>query len=315
MSKKCELNLSTVFNFIQMKQVVLLVLMLLLMSSTAQEGQQQKDDEAVSIYRVLKPDGRRFDLSGLAWYNDTIVAVADKPWNTWLYHIELREDHTATAKPWQEIGYDSRADFEAVDYSGGCFFVADERASSIIKVNPALSGKSKTLDISWGVEENFSEWGNAGIEGLALYPHQKKLYIAKERDPARLFVVSHKGGETEEVKLVKTPAGFDIADMKYAEGCLYFLNRHNFTVMKWDIANQKWGGSYDYSYVMNAGGEMLYSNSQYPMAEGLLLDEEFIWIALDNNGRSFNSKNRWIEKYGFTGDDPVIVRFKRPENF
>lgn len=291
------------------------LLVFVLISACSGEAQQYAENEEVVLYKVQKPDDRRFDLSGLALYKDMMIAVADKPWNTALYRLQFHDNHTATPLLHQKIDYPFKADFEAVDYDNSAFYVADERGTTIFKADDADSGVQQKLEINWTAIQNATGWGNAGIEGIAVDPQGEKLYIAKERDPARLFVAPVAGGKVEEIFLADKPENFDISDLKYEDGFLYFLNRHNYQVLKWNVERQAWNGAFDYSSVMNAGGEMLYSKSRYPMAEGLLLDERYIWIALDNNGRTFNTKNRWIKEYGFTGDDPVIVRFKRPDNY
>ncbi|MFW5974939.1 MAG: SdiA-regulated domain-containing protein [Bacteroidota bacterium] len=267
------------------------------------------------LFKVNKPDNKRFDLSGMVHWNQTLYGLADKPWNTWLYELDLNEEDSSFY-PSQSIpvDYNRRPDFEAVDRLDSCFYVADERATQVIKV---VVGKdtvtSEMLGLEW--DTDFSGWGNAGIEGLAVNKQDGVIYIAKERDPARLFRVLPKDKKVKEFVLEKEISNEDVSDMKIENGYLYLLNRAKYRIMKFSLDTRKHIATFDYSAVLHANNQKFYSGARYPMAEALLMDNDRIWIGLDNNGRDFNEKNPYIKNAGLSEDDPVIVRFNRPMDF
>lgn len=81
-------------------------------------------------------------------------------------------------------------DPEAIEYiSPGLYVITDERQQRLIKV--WLDDSSTTIraddaqQLSLGIGLN----GNKGFEGLAYDPEGKRLFVAKERDPVRIYEV------------------------------------------------------------------------------------------------------------------------------
>ena len=298
-----------------MRNVVGFLLITFLLSGCHYSDKEENIDFSdADLYEVISPDGKRFDLSGLVKVDSQIIGVADKPWNKFLYSINPDDSgNTASAKRLHSLSYDFKSDFEAVDYSDSTYYMADERHSMIYQFD-LRTNQLTPLNLSWPQEVDIDEWGNAGIEAIAV-DSAGIIYIGKERDEPALFRADLSDGAVVSIKLNNFPDNFDVSDMKYENQHLYFLNRSNFQVIKWNAETKEIIDYFDYGYVLNAGGEKAYSRSRYPMAEGLLLTSEHIWIALDNNGDSYNKENRWIEMSNFAGENPLLVCFNRPKGF
>jgi uncharacterized protein YjiK len=81
-------------------------------------------------------------------------------------------------------------DPEAMEYiSPGLYVITDERQQRLIKVRLDESSTTVRADeadqLSLGIGLN----GNKGFEGLAYDPEGKRLFVAKERDPVRIYEV------------------------------------------------------------------------------------------------------------------------------
>lgn len=81
-------------------------------------------------------------------------------------------------------------DAEAVEYIGpGRYVISDERRQRLIKVR--VDDDTKAIDghdlpqLSLGLGLN----GNKGFEGLAYDPQGQRLFVAKERDPLRIYEI------------------------------------------------------------------------------------------------------------------------------
>lgn len=279
------------------------------------EEESRIDFSGVELFEVIRSGDKRFDLSGIVHFDSAIIAVADKPWNKSLYRINPDTTlNRATTEEFFTLSYEFKSDFEAVDYADSIFYIADERSSGIYAYD-LRKAEMRALNLSWPQNINPGSWGNTGCEAIAVDKENNRLFIGKERDEAALFVCGIGGGGLEPVNMDDFPDGFDVSDMKYENHHLYLLNRGSYRVMKWDTRTEKIIDYFDYSFVMNANGEKLYSSSRYPMAEGLGLTSDHIWVALDNNGDSFNNDNPWIEMRKFAGENPLLICFDRPEGF
>jgi len=294
--------------------LVLMIFFLQVASVMAQPAVYSAERYHPQLLEVVKPDNKRFDLSGMVRWNQTLYGLADKPWNAWLYELSLKEDAYFNAIESIPVVFEGRPDFEAVDRLDSCFYVADERATKVVKITVKQDTvTSGVLDLAWS--DDVSGWGNAGIEGLAVDKRDRAIYIAKEREPARLFRVLPGDKAVKEFSLEKDISGEDISDMKIEDGNLYLLNRAKYRILKFSLKTRKHTATFDYSVVLNADNQKFYSGARYPMAEALLIDDEEVWIGLDNNGRGFNDNNPYVRDARLNGNNPVIIRFKRPQHF
>ncbi|MBA1287758.1 SdiA-regulated domain-containing protein [Pseudomonas japonica] len=83
------------------------------------------------------------------------------------------------------------SDPEAVEYiAPGTYVISDERQQRLVQVE--VSDATASVDIASGhqLALGLGLNGNKGFEGLAYDLSSKRLYVAKERDPVRIYEVS-----------------------------------------------------------------------------------------------------------------------------
>lgn len=286
------------------------VLLFLITLNNVSVSQQYDVENPLKILEV-KVSEKRFDLSGLCSDGEHWYVNADKPWNHFIYKVDTANNQILLEDKYK-LDDDGRLDLEGIDYADNTFFFCDERQSRVLTYN---KGETKQWELNWQNADP-SRWGNAGFEGIAVDSQSNRIFLGKERDPQKIFKVSINGGEIRRILTDLTIENdFHISDMKYEKKHLFVLDRDNYRILKINLINQKIEGEFDYSQVLNHDEEKFYTNSQYPMAEALLLTPERLLIGLDNNGESFNEKNKWIRNAGLEGRNPVIIIFERPKQF
>lgn len=267
------------------------------------------------IKQLALEKNTRFDLSGICKFKDKIYVVADKKQNNYIYKIDTSLN-SFTIYPEKKLCPDRKIDFEGIDVYKGKFFVINEWYDNVLMLTDSCN--LKDINIKWdraGID--VKDWGNKGLEGLAFDKDKGFLYLAKEREPRRIFKIDLKTGTITEPfinVLDNQTIGYDISDMKFENGFLYILERSSGTVIRINVENHE-TKSYSYQHIVYKNGQRLFRNKfpQYGMAEALMLTKNEIWIALDNNGDP-------VSEYGKSlglkeGNNTVILIFKRPEGF
>lgn len=292
-----------------MRRIIIVLLFFITLHSISY-SQQYKAKRPRNILEVVVSE-KRFDLSGICSNGEKWFVNADKPWNHFIYKVDSANNQFFLENKY-ELNADGRLDLEGIDYANNTFFLCDERQSRVLTYN---KGKTTQLELNWQNVDP-ARWGNAGFEGIAVDSKSNRIFLGKERDPQLIFEVSINGDDIRQILTdLTTENDFHISDMKYEKEHLFVLDRDNYRILKIDLINQKIEGEFDYSQVLNHNDEKFYTKSQYPMAEALLLEPERLVIGLDNNGESFNKKNKWIRKAGLKGRNPVIIIFERPKKF
>ncbi len=259
----------------------------------------------------VKITNKRFDLSGIASDDKAWYVIADKPYNHFLYEIAISNEQVVL-KDKRNLPVSGLIDLEGVDYAGGAFFFCNERDSHVYRFD---DGKWEVLNIDWGDLEN-DQWGNKGLEGIAIDSLKQVIFLGKERQPQKIFETGIKGGPVKEVFTeISRTNNFHVSDLKMRGKYLYILDRNKYRVIKINTVSEEISSQFDYSEVLNYKNEKFYQRARYPMAEALLLTENQVIIGLDNNGKRFNSKNKFIKQAGLKGRNPVIIIFERPEAF
>lgn len=278
----------------------------------SQDTSAYKELTFISIHQMAPMDSLNFDFSGIVRLDDTILVVADKPWNTFLYAITLSEG-IWFSHAYNQLNSDEKLDLEAIDYCNGTFYLANEFKGSIYRL-PAQSTDAQTLAINFE-EHNLtpSTWGNAGWEGLAIDCENQVMYLVKERQPRNIVVVDMERWEILDQFDIPQTESNDFADAKYQDGHLYLLERNGNYVTKVNVETKTVVEKYHYRHITSHPNGKLYAPEKYGMAEALLLTKDEIWIGLDNNGLEVTDHAR--DTYQLSGHTPVIIKFERPAGF
>ncbi len=268
-----------------------------------------------SIKQLNSSNEKRFDLSGMVMHKNAIYVIADKEWNNHIYKLDTSET-TFSVQTIQDLRLKEKIDIEGIDILGDDFCFIDEWDNEIYSVLQWASDVKKIV-IPWKENSiNRSKWGNKGFEGLAVDNENDVLYLAKERQPRRIFKVDLKTKQISEpfAELINSEKnGDDIADMKYENNSLYILERGNGLVTKINVkTNEK--NSLSFQHLVCKDGQRIYNNKhpEYGMAESLLLTKDEIWIGLDNNG---DQVSEYGKSLGLKGNKPVILICERPKDF
>ncbi len=271
----------------------------------------------------LKPNGVkqfdiegdvRFDLSGIAQFGNKIFVVADKAWNKAIYQIDTLNNKVEILAENKICVYED-IDFEGIEVSQNGFFIINERLSQVYSMD-FENCFIKILPIDWSkLKLDISEWSNKGLEGIAYDSQNEVLYLLKEREPRNIYAFNLKTNELYEPfhKLFNTQTD-DFTDAKVENGKLYLLERNESQIFRIDLTTHALD-SVSIKNIFNPNKQRLYEteNPEYGTAESLLLTKNEIWVGIDNNGEK---TSKYGQKLGLNKTNrPVLVVFKRPENF
>ncbi|MEM7692268.1 MAG: SdiA-regulated domain-containing protein, partial [Pseudomonadota bacterium] len=273
-------------------------------------------------YRADYRGRQALNLSGLTRVEDQFFALGDKPVDECLYKIREQEQH------WQienciPLEIDGRADLEGVFANGAELFFANEAGQDVYRfrlIDQTATAAPLKIRFPWVAATAL--WRNAGLEGIAYDARQRILYLAKERDPSVIFVydLDNKGVGTYNREFSIEPAADahphqSISDLYFSNGFLYALERRAYSIAKVNPRTGTVVSRASYAQLRD-GDDALFVNDQgYGLAEALLLSEREILLGLDNNGKPINPQNVWAQQFSLQGDEPAIVRLRRPDGF
>jgi hypothetical protein len=257
----------------------------------------------------------RFDLSGMVLLQDKIIAIADKDWDKYIYQIEVQSTNFDYIH-FIDICPDFELDIEGIDFCNNHFYLLDEGRNEVYEVFPG-SCKLNKLIVPWdeyGIERK--NWGNKGFEGIAIDGSNQIMYLAKEREPRRIFEINLKNMAISEpfIKELNDGGGHDISELKYENGFLYILERGLGQITRLNIKTKEKVSVTYQNYVFKNGQRWFKNqNPQYGMAEAFILKENEIWLGIDNNG---DPVSKFGKDYGLKdGINTAILVFIRPKGF
>jgi len=256
----------------------------------------------------------RFDLSGIVQVGEKVFVVADKVWNKSIYQIDTLKNKIKIVDERKICVYED-IDFEGIEAFHNGFFIINERLSQVYSID-FDNCFIKILPIDWSkLKLDISEWNNKGLEGVAFDPEHEILYLLKEREPRNIYAFNLKTNELYEpfTKLFNTQTD-DFTDAKIEDGKLYLLERNESQIFRIDLKTNALD-SVSFKNIFNPNKQRLYEteNPEYGTAESLLLTKNEIWVGIDNNGEKTSI---YGQKLGLDKTNrPVLVVFKRPENF
>ena len=171
-------------------------------------------------------------------------------------------------------------DAEAVEYiSPGRYVISDERRQRLIKVrlddDTTVIDGSDSPQLSLGLGLN----GNKGFEGLAYDPQGQRLFVAKERDPLRIYEIHGFPQRDPELPFAvhvlddeKRDAGLfvrDLSSLQYDQGTghLLALSDESRLVLELNVDGRP------ISSLSLLGGQQGLKKS-VPQAEGVAMDND-----------------------------------------
>lgn len=289
----------------------------------------------------MKQSSSNLELSGFVRTPKGLHAIADKLKDTWLYSFDFATEAIHLEKSvnlknlegfWPYffgtlLGRDggrwlkSPWDLEGAASCGDVIYLANEQARHLLRVS---EGALKKLDIDF--QQAFARYGtplsdidiNAGFEGVAVDCSKSRLYVAQERNPRALIVVDLKKEvvtDMFQVALDKNTPHPDYADLFFDQTKLYILERNSYRILKLNPLTKSIEASASFKRLnpQFETRELYETGKPYGLAEALYLDENYIYIGIDNNGDPFSEKAGKV--FDFKGNNSSVIRFARPEGF
>jgi hypothetical protein len=252
---------------------------------------------AEDYWRLELPNGRPFDASGLLLQPDgTLLTVNDREPGLQRIVFTNQPAHTArlepanifTASQLQSFSAEraSRWDLEGISRDDhGRTYVCEEANRWILRFDPATQ-RVERLDIDWSpVRQYFNAINNnASFEGIAI--SSNKLWVANERDRARIIEV-----DLTTLKVTgdfavtsTTPALFlHYSDLSFRDGHLFVLLRHHRTILEVDPATRQVLAEYNFAAMEEAPEHQYFKEYPTGAMEGLAIDDKYFYLVTDNN--------------------------------
>jgi len=241
--------------------------------------------------------GANFQPSGLYLSSGRLLTVSDKHDDA-VFELSMQTDR-AVARPVVEF---QAPGGEALDLEGitggedGTLLLASEAQFRILAVSPSGQATWATQSLEKaGQGEGLFQKRNAGLEGVARMGTQ--LVLAAEREPRGLLEVAD--GGLGKVLAYRMPSAVcparvgradDFADLSVANGELFALERNAHLVVRLTRVDGRFREARYWSYARTENDPRYrYSDRTFGLAEGLALDEQHVYVVLDNNGEARES--------------------------
>lgn len=281
----------------------------------------------LTLHKVFYIDGpNNFQPSGLTIFNDSLYTICDKH-DSFIYRLKLQnsdlQNGIAAAIPEINLKLPLFSFLYSYDFEGitcdetGTFFLASETHSRILKI--AADGK-KTVWITPDLQPAGQKAGlmvdyNAGLEGICRLAENKFIVCAERQDRGFLeidltSVPAFVRAYPSEQSKFKFTRGIrkDFSGLYFYKNTVYVLQRNAFIITKFKRDKNNYlvetdGWSYRHIETMPS---YRYADMTYGKAEGLCIDDQYVYIIIDNNGD---------HRAGHPGDRrPLLMVFERPEN-
>ncbi|MGB4075928.1 SdiA-regulated domain-containing protein [Pseudomonas sp.] len=153
-----------------------------------QTGQWQEDSMSLTDYQV------EIEAKPIAGLDDDVSALTYDPDRNSLFTVTNQKSQlielSLDGEILRRIDLDGFGDAEAVEYiSMGLYVITDERQQRLIKVRVDDSTTTLHADQAQQLSLALGRNGNKGFEGLAYDSVGQRLFVAKERDPMRIYEI------------------------------------------------------------------------------------------------------------------------------
>jgi hypothetical protein len=263
--------------------------------------------------------GSRFDASALLRLPDaTLLTLNDKGLPA--YRIELAPRGIARLHPDTNFfplaavrlaagGKPISQDVEGLGQDdSGRIYLCEEGGRAIYRTT--AGGPVEKLEIDWTPVRAWFDPkdGNASFEGIAV--GAGRIYIANERSTGRILVVDQTSLKViDDFRVTPHQSGDGdpvYSDLSWWRGHLWVLCRQTRFVLQIDPTTHRVLAEFDYSDVELAPENAYLSPLGFGYFEGLSVDDEFIWLASDNNGLP--------RRMAPTDSRGLLVRCRRPDH-
>ena len=240
----------------------------------------------------------RVDPSGLTIRDKTLFTVSDKQDDT-IFRIQIT-DGEAILVPHIKFRLSEPVAVRRIDFEGltcdadGIFYLVSESLFRVLRVDPREDYASwATPSVqACGKEAGLFQVINANVEGIALVG-RNQFVLCAERQPRGIIEVDMnttpykiKAFKYDKTSL-KLPEGrnLDFADLFFENQTLYVLQRNSYVISKLVRNGQTFEEKDFWSYeAIETSEDLQYSNMEFGRGEGLCMDEDHIYVILDNNG-------------------------------
>ncbi|MBN8431168.1 hypothetical protein JF535_09930 [Microbulbifer salipaludis] len=253
------------------------------------------------------------DLSGLSFCQGELLTVADKS-SERIYRLAPEPGHETVkllpkadfARPAlpddQPVSMKARAlhyastplsmDFEGITCDGPDIFLLSERHNRIVRLDSARH-KGEWMPVRWSEsarKQGYLQLFNAESEGLVRVGDD--FWVALEREPRGLLKLQLGDREGQHFYPVPPVAGLDfrgrsedVTALAYYDGALFTLERNAFAVCRRSLSTLAAQWCIEYRHIEEAP-ENIYRKTHFGKGEGLAVNEQGMFVVLDNNGVS-----------------------------
>ncbi|MEM7365835.1 MAG: hypothetical protein AAF525_17590 [Pseudomonadota bacterium] len=231
--------------------------------------------------------------SGLTLHEDQLLTVSDKN-ETTIYVLDVG-DQVVTQRPLHSFdpdtlpGKSSHLDLEGITSDGDQLLLASETHFRVLRFNEGLVSWATPALREIGGQVGLYATRGAGIEALVLL--QDQIIVSSERQPRGLVIVSTKTGAAEALEMDDTrfppPSNRspDFTGLTVFDNRLFVLQRNAHVVselIRDEDGVWREGDGFQYAHVEQAPA-YAYTNQRFGIAEGIAMDQDWIYIILDNN--------------------------------
>ncbi len=255
--------------------------------------------------------------SGLAKFNDVLFTISDD--HDIIFKINFEEDRVVL-EPHIVLGLPKptnvkKYDFEGitVDYQGN-FYLVSESTFRILKVSPdgqEMDWITPSLEY-FGREKGLFKYSNANFEGLTFIDDHQFILCAEreprgfiqvntEKIPDEIYVTVNNKSSRQWPK--KRPV--DYTGLHFTGNSLFVLERGASTICEIVVERDTVLEKSVWSYAkIETSKALKYKKMKYGRGEGLYIDENNVYVILDNNGDK--------RKYDSSDRRPLLLIMERP---
>lgn len=254
--------------------------------------------------------------SGLCLRDGELFSVSDDT-DDWIFQV-LLEDGVARFEPFLHFTKPAGSEDALLDLEGivagpeGSFYLLSEAFARVLEVFPDGQSAWATVALDEaGRELGLFKVPNGGLEGFTAIAPDRFLLLAERQPRGWLEVTSEdvlQGGVMRKTRfwadltVTRIP---DFTGADFFQGTLFVLFRNGELVTTLERSEAGWEeGPTAWSFRSVLADDAIgYRDTLYGMAEGLAVDDDFIYVVMDNNGSP--------RRYSSTDVRPLLLILKR----